>query len=178
MRIVLMRCLAAMPLLLLGCHEFHDFEPTGPSQVKETPPAPPGAPGYSHEPYAGKPKYLAEARPLYPTNQPQPQATAANPCQKRSRTCDDRLRAVLVSIDGQILALQSPPTDVQLQALRLSLIELTPLLTPYPDMAAERDELGELVEKLPRQSLIDQGATRKRMTELTDLIRVQLAAAQ
>ena len=107
-----------------------------------------------------------------------PKAGADNPCNLRSPQCDERLRAVLASIDGQILALSNPPTDVELQALRLQLIQLTPMLAAYPDVAAERQELGETVEKLPSLTPIDQAAARKRLVELSDLIRVQLAAAQ
>ena len=132
--------------------------------------------GHTHVPYAGKPKYLAEARPLRPTREPV--AGTTNPCQTRSTTCDDRLRAVLASLEGQILALQTPPTDLELQALRLSVLQLTPLLTPYPDMMAERDELGNLIEELPTVPPVRQARIRKRMSEVTDLLRVQLAAAQ
>jgi hypothetical protein len=168
----------AVVLAFGGCaREFHEFDVTKPSRVAEIPPPPPDAIGRSHEPYRGKPKYLAESRPLQPTTSA-PRAGAANPCNVRSPHCDERLRAVLASIDGQILALSNPPTDVELQALRLQLIELTPLLSPYPDITAERVELGDVVEKLPTLTPIDQAAARRRLIELTDLIRVQLAAAQ
>lgn len=132
--------------------------------------------GHTHRPYTTKPKYLAEARPLYPTREPV--AGAVNPCQTRSATCDDRLRAVLASIEGQILALHTPLTDLDLQALRLSVLQLTPLITPYPDMLAERNELGQLVEKLPTVPPAKQAEVRRRMSQLTDLLRIQLAAAQ
>jgi hypothetical protein len=168
----------AAALALGGCyHEFHEFEVSKPSRVAEAPPPSPDAVGHSHEPYRGKPKYLAEARPMLPTTSA-PQPGADNPCNVRSPECDQRLRAVLASIDGQILSLSNPPTQVELQALRLQLIQLTPLLSPYPDVAAERQELGEVVEKLPSLSSIDQATARKRLVELSDLIRVQLAAAQ
>lgn len=124
----------------------------------------------------GRPPYLAAARPLLPTREPT--AGAPNPCRTRSTECDTRLRALLASLDGQILALQSPPTDLEMQSLRLVVLQLTPLLTPYPDMAAERDELGDLVEKLPTAPPRRQEAIKRRMTEVTDLLRVQLAAAQ
>jgi hypothetical protein len=168
----------AVAAALGGCyHELHEFDVAKPSRVAELPPPSPDAVGHSHEPYRGKPKYLAEARPMLPTTSA-PKAGAENPCNVRSPECDQRLRAVLASIDGQILALSDPPTQVELQALRLELIQLTPLLSAYPDVAAERQELGEVVEKLPSQTPIDQAAARKRLVELTDLIRVQLAAAQ
>jgi hypothetical protein len=154
---------------------FTEFEVTKPSKVAEELPPPTGI-GHTHVPYRGKPAYLASARPLIPTTSTV--AGADNPCPVRSRACDERLRALLASLDGQILALSTPPTELQLQAMRLQLLQITPLLTPYPDMAAERDELGVLVEKLPTQTELQQAATRKRMTELTDLLRVQLAAAQ
>lgn len=156
---------------------FHEFDVTKPSQVSDEELPPRDAIGQSHAPYGGKPKYLASARPMQPTTST-PVAPAEPDCTKRSQRCDERLRAVLASIDGQILALSNPPTDLQMQTLRLQLAELKPLLAPYPDMQAEADELGAVVENLPPLSEIDQAAARRRMTELTDLLRVQLAAAQ
>jgi hypothetical protein len=134
--------------------------------------------GQTHAPYLGKPSYLASARdPMYRTRSIRERdAAAERACQARSPSCDDRLRAVLASIDGQTLALHAQPSTVEVEALRLSLIQLTPLLTPYPDMGAERDELAALVEKLPTMSPKEVAATQKRMAELTDLIRLQLAA--
>ena len=155
---------------------FHEFDVTKPSLVSDVPPPSSDSPGHSHTPYAGKPKYLASARPMQPTTSPV--APAEPDCAKRSQRCDERLRAVLASIDGQILALSNPPTDLQMQTLRLQLAELKPLLAPYPDMQAEADELAAVVENLPPLSDIDQASARRRMTELTDLVRVQLAAAQ
>ncbi len=169
--------LVVATLCVGGCWQaVHEFELTKPSTVAELPPAPAEAVGRTHTPYRGKPAYLAASRPLYPTtSQPQP---PQQECARRSEKCDDRLRATLASIDGQILALSTPPTPVQLQALKLELIELHPLLAPYPDITAERDELAMLVDRLPTQNDVEQAATRRRMKELSDLIRVQLAAAQ
>lgn len=165
-------------LACAGCyHEFHEFEVSKPSRVAEAPMPPPGAVGHSHEPYLGKPKYLASARPMLPTTSAS-KSGADNSCKARSPECDERLRALLASIDGQILGLSNPPTDVELQALRLQLQQLEPLMSPYPDIASEREELGDVVEKMPAMSQIDQLAARKRLVELSDLIRVQLAAAQ
>ena len=165
---------AAALLASAGCS--HEFDVTRPTRVADVTPPPDGV-GHSHEPYRGKPAYLAAARPLQPTTSaPKPGAT--NACSARTPACDERLRAVLASIDGQILALSNPPTDVELKALKLELAELTPLTEPYPDIASERDELGDVVDKLPSMTTIDQLAARKRLVELTDLIRVQLAAAQ
>ncbi len=170
MRLVV--ALASVVVALAGCRTFHEFEMTPPSKVAEAPPKA-GTIGHTHRPYSGKPKYLAEARPMLPTT-----SGNANPCATRSAACDERLRAILASIDGQILSLSSPPTDVQLAALRLDIAQAQPLLAPYPDITAERDELAELVDKLPTMKSIDQDAAKKRMLELADLLRVQLAAAQ
>jgi hypothetical protein len=159
-----------------GCYrEFHEFNVTAPSQVSEVPPPPPGTPGISHVPYAGRPKYLAEARPLYATKSAEPET---NECASRTPTCDNRLRGVLASIDGQVLALSTPPTELQLKALRLATDQLGPLLAPYPDMMSEQDELASKIASLPTLTEIDQRTARRRLTELTDLLRVQLAAAQ
>jgi hypothetical protein len=72
----------------------------------------------------------------------------------------------------------TPPTETELAALRLSLEQARPLLAPYSDIAAEYEELGTLLAELPSASPVEQETKRKRMTELTDLIRIQLAAAQ
>ena len=76
------------------------------------------------------------------------------------------------------MALSSPPTELQLKALKLDLDQVTPLLAPYPDMAAEHQELLDLVDRLPSEKPIQQRGVRQRMIELGDLLRVQLAAAQ
>ena len=171
---------AAGVLVLCGCaYTRHEFEQGLPPKVHEAvaePPPKTGTIGHTHEPYAGKPTYLAEARPMLPTTSDDKRNQ--NPCATRSATCDERLRALLASIDGQILALSTPPTDVQLAALRLDVAQVQPLLAPYSDITAERDELAALVDKIPSMNQVDQGAAKKRMIELADLIRVQLAAAQ
>jgi|SRR5689334_3845004 hypothetical protein len=167
---------AALGMAACTAQVFHEFDVTRPSKVAELPPPPPTSPGHSHVPYVGIPKALASARPMQATNAT---TTKKEPeCATRSQRCDDRLRAVLATIDGQILALTTPPSETQLAALKLQLIELQPLLAPYPDMMSERDELAQLIDKFPSLSEVDQGSARKRMTELTDLVRVQLAAAQ
>jgi len=166
----------ALGMAACGAQVFHEFDVARPSKVAEIAPPPPNSPGHSHVPYVGVPKYLAAARPLQATT---PSVTRTEPaCATRSQRCDDRLRAVLATIDGQILALTSPPSETQLAALKLQLVELQPLLAPYPDMMAERDELADLIDKLPTLGDVDQAAAKRRMTELTDLVRVQLAAAQ
>jgi hypothetical protein len=171
---------AAGVLVLVGCaYTRHEFEQRMPQKVHEAvaePPSKAGTIGNTHEPYTGKPKYLAEARPLLPTTSDE--KGNQNPCARRSATCDERLRALLASIDGQILALSTPATDVQLAALRLDVAQVQPLLAPYSDITAERDELAGLVDKIGSMNEVDQGAAKKRMIELADLIRVQLAAAQ
>jgi hypothetical protein len=131
----------------------------------------------SNRPYAGKPAYLASARPMLPTTSQGPAQPPEPECAKRSQKCDDRLRAVLATVDGQILALSVPPSELQLKVLAMQLDELKPLLVPYPDMLAEWDELATLAGKMPTQTEIDQTSTKRRMTELGDLLRVQLAAA-
>lgn len=172
MRFVFFVC--ALALAAGGCS--HEFDYIRPSMVQAAPPPPPDAPGQSHMPYKGKPKYLVEARPMHATTSGP--TMAGDECARASKICDDRLRAALASMDGQILAMSTPPTELQLKALRLDAAQLAGLLAPYPDMAAERDELAVAVENLPTLTEIDQGTSRRRMTELTDLIRVQLAAAQ
>jgi hypothetical protein len=167
MRLAWFACVA---LALGGC-----LGSAAPAHVRYPPPQAEGL-GTSHVPYQGEPKYLAAARPLLPTTSDG--KSAANPCASRSQACDQQLRALLAGIDGQILALSTPPTDVQLAALRLELTQLGPLLAPYPDLAAEHEELGDTVAKLPSLSAVDQASARRRMIELSDLLRVQLAAAQ
>jgi hypothetical protein len=164
-----------MVLALGGCRTFHEFEVTPPAKLAQAP-IKADTIGHTHDPYQGKPKYLAAARPMLPTTSDT--AKNPNPCAQRSPACDERLRALLASIDGQILALSTPATEVQLKALSLDVAQAEPLLAAYPDITSERDELADLVDKMPTLSDIDQGAAKKRMVELSDLIRVQLAAAQ
>ena len=158
---------------LSGCE--HGFENTW-----HKPTTPPEAPregvGVTHAPYAGKPKYLASAKPMLPTREPG--EAEPNPCATRSASCDVKLRAQLATVDAQVLALDTPPSPTELETLRLSLAQLIPLLAAYPDMASERDELSALVDKYPGMTPPDQVAAKKRMIELSDLIRLQLSAAQ
>ncbi|HEX4458482.1 MAG TPA: hypothetical protein VIA18_10960 [Polyangia bacterium] len=130
--------------------------------------------GRSHNPYHGKPAYLAEARPLVTVNPAAPR----NDCLQRSLACDQRLRATLAALDGQLLALSTPPTDVELEALELSANQLDGLLVPFPDLQAEQHELKTTLPKLAGQPLAEQTMTRKRLIELSDLLRLQLAASQ
>lgn len=168
--------LASALFVVAGCRTFHEFEMTPPAKLAEAP-MKADTIGHTHNPYTGIPKYLAAARPMLPTTSDKQQPNA-NPCARRSPECDERLRALLASIDGQILALSTPPTDVQLAALRLDVAQVQPLLAPYSDITSERDELAALVDKMPTLNEIDQEAAKKRMQQLSDLIRVQLAAAQ
>src|SRR4051812_15627318 len=171
--------LVCVVLLAFGCaREFHEFEVTRPSKVAEAPPKPVDAVGHTHRPYEGKPQYLASARPMQPTTSHDQAPAPQSECAQRTQKCEDRLRGVLASIDGQLVALSTPPTELQLRTLKLQLDELQPLLAPYSDITSERDELADLTDKIASQTEIDQALTKKRMTELSDLIRVQLAAAQ
>ena len=175
MRLAVTVCAA---LGLAACErEFHEFDVARPSSVAELPPAPLDAPGRSHTPYAATPRYLAEARPLLPTTSTS-KTTEQQPCAVRSKSCEDRLRAVLASFEGQLLALSTPPTELQLEALRLQVEQLEPLLVPYTDITSEGNEIAHIVAKLPSLKPIELKPARRRLTVLTDLIRVQLAAAQ
>jgi hypothetical protein len=156
--------------LLCGCE--HGFESTMWMPSRPPPEPPQRGVGQSHEPYGGRPKYLAAAGPMLPTRD----ATRENLCAVRSPSCIARLRTLLASVDAQILALESPPTGTEAQALRLAIAELTPLLAAYPDMMAERDELETLLDKYPALPSLQQAAAKRRMLELADLLRVELAA--
>jgi hypothetical protein len=132
--------------------------------------------GRTHQGYHGKPVYLAAARPLPPsvTTQPEP----PNPCRTRSDDCDDKLRAALAGLDLQVLALAAPATELQLRALELAARNLAPLLAPYPDLQPEADEVAKLATELPTHPAAEQGPIKKRLIELSDLLRVQVAAGQ
>jgi hypothetical protein len=131
--------------------------------------------GQTHQPYRGKPAYLASAHPLVPTATTQPEP--ANACLERSPACDQRLRAALAALDLQVLALSAPPTELQLRALELGVRNVAPLLVPYPDLEPQLEEVADLVTELPTHPVAEQTAVRKRMIELSDLMRVQLATA-
>ncbi|MGZ3429757.1 MAG: hypothetical protein ACXVCV_24065, partial [Polyangia bacterium] len=155
-----------------------------PSRVADLPPPSPSTPGHSHVPYTGVPKYLASSRPMQATTSgPRleghtPKPEPGDSCAMKSRACEERLRAVLAALDGEVLALSAPPTELQLSALRLQVAQLQPLLAPYTDITAEAEELGNVVAKLPFLPALQQSPARRRLIELTDLIRVQLAAGE
>jgi hypothetical protein len=132
--------------------------------------------GRTHRPYDAHPAYmLAANRPLYAEARPPGED---NPCRRRSSACETRLRAELAALDGELLALGEPPTATQLQALQLTVQNLQPLLAPYPDLQSERQELAQHIAQLPTLSLVRQEAARRRMIELSDLLRVQLTASE
>src|SRR4051812_16274610 len=108
-------CVIALALFAAGCEHWTE------NARKPEPVSPPGV-GETHTAYRGKPVYLAAGRPLRPVARPA--TPEQNPCAQRSRVCDDRLRAQLAAIDGQVLALTTPPTENQLTALKLSLTEM------------------------------------------------------
>lgn len=131
--------------------------------------------GHSHTPYRGKPAYLAEARPLQPLR-----ADDSGPprCDPPTPACTQQTRATLAALDGQLLALSTPPRDVELRAIQISLYELSGLMAGYPDALGEQAEMKQLLEKLPNQPAAEQAGTKKRMVELGDLMRLQLASEQ
>jgi hypothetical protein len=166
MRMALLAC----ALVLGGC--FCRGNPVREPEAELRP-----AVGSTHAPYAGKPAYLAAARPMQQVARPQ-QPGADNPCAQRSRICDDRLRALLADVDDALLALSDPPTQQEVAALKLALEDLPALMAPYTDATAEVDELMGSVPRLVESRPLGQEPLKKRMRELVDLIRVQLAAAQ
>jgi hypothetical protein len=155
--------LCACVLLVAGCAHHVIIDPSL-------------AVGQTHQPYCGKPAYLAANRPLYP--EARPDAAASQPCRLRSTACETRLRAELAALDGQLLALAEPPTETELQALALTTESLAPLLAPYPDLQPERDELAQHLAELPTLTVTRRAEARRRMLELSDLLRVQLAASK
>jgi hypothetical protein len=132
--------------------------------------------GHSHQAYGGKPAYLAAARPLQPTVTSDG-TTEPPPCPTRSAACDARLRATLAALDGQVLALATPASDLELQALGLTVRELGPLLAPWGDLGSQHKELAQRVDDLKTQAPAQQAETKKRMITLADLLRVQVAGA-
>jgi hypothetical protein len=130
--------------------------------------------GQTHRPYAGRPAYLASNAPLYAEARP----LVTDTCRLRSAGCDARLRAQLAALDGQLLALSEPPTETQQKALALTVQNLEPLLQPYPDLMVQHHELTERVCELATVPVSRQRELRRRLIELSDLLRVQLAASK
>lgn len=90
----------------------------------------------------------------------------------------DRVRSLLAAVDTQLVALPERVDRAGLEELALALEELDELLEPFTDITWEVRELEEIVARLPDLPPAQQVAARRRMGELTDLIRLQLLAGR
>lgn len=136
-------------------------------------------PGVSNRPFTGVPWYLEPAQASVPpvrapswSSQREPVVGGAVP----HGTERDRLRALLAAADAEIVLVGESQTPDERRALALTVDEIAERLKPYPDIAAEADELRELTRALPTTRAIDLPRVKKRMGQLTDLIRLQLLA--
>jgi hypothetical protein len=130
-----------------------------------------------HPPYNALPQYLAKPPPKARLMATREVASDLPPCTPPplSRTERyDRLRALLAAIDAHVASLGDEPTDQQQRLLRASVDELRQLLVAWPDVAPEGEELAQRVEDLSATLPIRQPELRKRIGQLTDLIRVQI----
>ncbi|HEY7955317.1 MAG TPA: hypothetical protein VII38_08485 [Polyangia bacterium] len=146
------------------------------------PPPAPSQPtiGESHRPYTGVPWYMElnrqerAAAPAVSVPPGEREPVVGGQIPKGERL--DRLRALLAAADAEIVLIGPNQTEADQRALTLTVGEIVTLLKPYPDIAAEADELRELTAKLPATRAIELTQVKRRMGELTDLIRVQLLA--
>jgi hypothetical protein len=87
-----------------------------------------------------------------------------------------RLHALLAAVDAHAYTVGDRPSIATVRALELTLAEIGELLAPYPDIEYEVVELRRLTDDIPTTPAARLPRLRARMTELTDLIRVQLVA--
>jgi hypothetical protein len=136
--------------------------------------------GTSSAPFTARPRYLASASPLEFGVPPAPGAervpvVGSRPLPEGSERT--RLRSLLAAVDAQLAAVELGPTPEELTALTLTAHALSELLRPYPDLYRDAEELRALAEKLPSASSAEAARARRRIGDLADLIRLQLAAA-
>jgi hypothetical protein len=170
-----MRRFLVAAVLLVGC------APPAPPPFAFWPPL-----GRDEQPYTGMPWYLqpdrgswAEARqriesePAAAYSERQPVVGGRDlPTGERMA----RLRALLAAVDAHTYAVADRPGVADVQALELTIDELSRLLAPYPDIEYEVGELRELARIIPSTPRAYLPKLRLRIGQLTDLIRVQLVA--
>jgi hypothetical protein len=86
----------------------------------------------------------------------------------------DKLRAALAAIDAHVAGLGDHPSPEERQVLKLTATEVRKLLETWPDVIPEADEMLLLIDKLETTLPLEQPQVRKRITQLTDLIRLQV----
>jgi hypothetical protein len=89
-----------------------------------------------------------------------------------------RLRAVLAAVDAHVAELGDRPSHEQITLLKLSVKEMRGLLEAWPDTLAEADELDRLVDELETTMPIQLPLVRRRMSQLADLIRLQVVVGE
>jgi hypothetical protein len=144
--------------------------------------------GRDSRPYTAIPRYLvsaassdfglSSARPSVPEAAEVP---VAGPRPLPIGVPRERVRVLLAVVDAHLAALGLVGEPKQMAADQTALVdatrELARLVKAYPDLWSDAEEMRVLAEKLPLPAAKADRA-RARMSELTDLIRLQLAAAK
>jgi hypothetical protein len=90
-----------------------------------------------------------------------------------------RVRAQLAAIDAHMAALGGRPADEQERLiLQSTATDLRELLSAWPDITSEADELLQRTGQLGKGLAIEQPQIVQRINTLTDLIRLQLMASK
>lgn len=166
------------PLVMPGCGHAPPPEP-----LAGVPPGEP--PGRSVRPYQGTPEYMTpQGRiPTGPIGRWSDEVPVVGSAGAPRADLLSQIRVELARIDEAAVALDregSEPAQADaadpLRELREGAEALAPLVRARPDLAAEVDELRDIARRFPSMSRHDRGVVLGRVGELTDLIRIQLAA--
>ena len=173
--------LSAFSLLGLGVGCAHAPAPT------------PIAVGRSTRLFVGQPAYMvaAPAGPLGPAGRADDRVPVAGSAWRPSRDALDQVRLSLARVDAAAVELRDPAavlderqnvaggkTEVAdpIAALQQSADRVAALVKVRPDLVAEAEELRQVARRLPDAKGLHRQRLLNRVGQLTDLIRVQIAA--
>jgi hypothetical protein len=163
-----MRCVLIAIVCLAGCAHHYQNKSVGPPPMVNV-----------HGPYKGIPSYLTQRTTGtdFTVLERQPVAGHDESLTRSQRL--ERIRANLAAVDALVAALgDATITRNQQLALVATAGELRQLLTMWPDIGSEADELVQRAGELGQGLDLQQPRIKQRMFQLTDLIRLQLLAAQ
>ena len=149
--------------------------------------------GQSTIPFTGKPEYLVgrQPGPLGPAGRSDDRVPVAGTAWHPGRDALDEVRLSLARADAAAVELRMPDamqTERQnvaggkedmsdpITALQESADQIAQVVKVRPDLVAEAEELQQVARRLPSAKGLQRQRLINRVGELTDLIRVQIAA--
>ena len=155
--------------------------------------------GRSTKPFIGMPEYMVSRQPgpLGPAGRSSDEVPVAGTAWEPTRDALDAVRLSLARVDAAAVELRDPEAAVEdrrgerqnvaggvadkdprdpMLTLRDSADRVANVVKVRPDLVSEAEELQEVARRLPTAKGLNRQRLINRIGELTDLIRVQIAA--